>query len=119
MGAVYHLLLSDLWNPVGLHWWADQGLHTAMPLLTFVFWLLFAPKQGLSYADVPFWLIYPVGYSLYALARGRLEGWYPYPFLDAKSLGYVEVAINSAVIGAFFALACLAMIALAKRLPSP
>ncbi len=119
VGAVYHLLLSDLWNPVGLHWWADQGLHTAMPLLTFAFWLRFAPKAGLAYADVPFWLIYPVGYSLYALARGRLEGWYPYPFLDAKTLGYAQVAINSAVIGVFFALACLAMVALAKRLPSP
>ncbi|MCU0819864.1 MAG: Pr6Pr family membrane protein [Beijerinckiaceae bacterium] len=123
VGAVYHLLLSGLWNPVGLHWWADQGLHTAMPLLTFAFWLRFSPKAGLAYADVARWLAFPVGYAFYAQIRGKLEGWYPYPFLDAKTLGYGQVAINSAVIGFFFALACLGMVALAKRLearlPSP
>jgi hypothetical protein len=123
VGAVYHLLLRNVWNPVGLHWWADFGLHTAMPLMTWAYWLAHAPKAGLNYADVPRWLIFPVGYAIYAQIRGRLEGWYPYPFLDAQALGYGAVAMHAVAIGAGFALACLAMVALAKwlerRLPSP
>lgn len=116
VGAVYHLLLSNLWNPVGLHWWADQGLHTAMPLATFAYWLAYAPKQGLRYVDVARWLIFPVGYALYAQARGLLEGWYPYPFVDAMALGYGAVILNSILIGAGFAVASLAMVALARVL---
>lgn len=116
VGAVYHLLLRNLWNPVGLYWWADQGLHTAMPLLTFAFWLVFAPKAGLRYAHVPRWLLFPVAYAVYVQARGALEGWYPYPFSDAKALGLGKVILNSAGIGVFFVLASLAIVALAKGL---
>lgn len=123
VGVVYHLLLRNLWNPAGLHWWADQGLHSAMPLATFAFWLAYAPKAELRYADVLRWLIFPVGYAFYAQVRGALEGWYPYPFLDAKALGLGGVIVNSVVIGAGFALACLGIVALgrfmARRLPSP
>lgn len=121
--AVYHLLLGDLWNPVGLHWWADLGLHTLMPLLMFGFWFTAAPKQGLRYRDVGRWLIFPLCYGLYAQARGAIEGWYPYPFVDAKALGYGRVIVNSLGIGLVFACASLGMIALAKaldrRTPSP
>ena len=28
VGLIYHGLLSDLWAPTGLGWWADQGLHS-------------------------------------------------------------------------------------------
>ena len=36
VGVIYHLLLAGLTNPVGLGWWADQGLHSAVPVLMLV-----------------------------------------------------------------------------------
>ncbi len=94
VGAVYHAVLAKLWNPVGLHWWSDQGLHTAVPLLFCLYWLMFSPKSGLRWSDAGRWMLYPSLYAAYALARGTLDGWYPYPFLDVGKLGYPVVLAN-------------------------
>jgi hypothetical protein len=117
VGAIYHSLLSKLWNPVGLHFVADQGLHTVVPLLFLVFWALYVPKSGLTLRHALVWLLYPAGYLVYALARGALDGWYPYPFLHAGQLGYVRVLINALALTACFYLAGLALVLVAKRLP--
>lgn len=115
VGLIYHLLLAGLWAPQGLAWWADQGLHTAMPLGYLAWWLAFAPK-GLQLRDLPSWLIWPVAYSAYALVRGSLTGFWPYPFLDADALGWSRVAINViAMFGLFTALG-YAILIVARRL---
>ena len=93
VGIVYHLVLARLWAPQGLAWWADQGLHSLVPLLTLFWWLRFAPKKpGLT--TVPLLLIWPSIYVLYALLRGSLSGFWPYPFIDADRLGYRQVWVN-------------------------
>lgn len=94
VAAVYHLVLAKLWNPVGLHWWSDQGVHTAVPALFGVYWLMLAPKSGLRWSDSGRWMLYPSLYAAYALGRGAIEGWYPYPFLDVGKLGYPVVLAN-------------------------
>ena len=33
VGLIYHTVLAGIWEPQGLGWWADQGLHTATPVL--------------------------------------------------------------------------------------
>ena len=118
VGLVYHLLLSHLWNPQGLHFIADQGLHTAVPLLFLALWVFHAPKTGLRWSHALWWLLYPAGYFAYALARGALDGWYPYPFIEVPKLGYGQVLLNAAGISAVLALGGLALIALAKRITS-
>ncbi len=115
VGIVYHLILSRLWAPVGLAWWADQGLHTAVPVLTAVWWLAFAPKS-VSRRDLLYWLIWPAVYAVYALIRGGLTGFWPYPFLDAAALGWPRVALNVVLLVAVFAGAGAALVALARRL---
>lgn len=115
VGIVYHLILARLWAPVGLAWWADQGLHTAVPVATALWWLAFAPKS-VSLRDLPFWLIWPATYAVYALIRGAMTGFWPYPFLDASALGWSLVALNVALLVAVFAGLGLALIALARRL---
>ena len=52
------------------------------------------------------------------LARGALDGWYPYPFIEVPKLGYGQVLLNAAGISAVLALGGLALIALAKRITS-
>ncbi|HRE19704.1 MAG TPA: Pr6Pr family membrane protein [Rhabdaerophilum sp.] len=96
VGAVYHAVLAKLWNPVGLHWWSDQGLHTGVPMLFGLYWFAFAPKSGLRWFDTLQWMLYPSAYAMYALTRGALDGWYPYPFIDVGKLGYPAVLANVA-----------------------
>jgi len=95
VGPVYHLLLAGLWQPQGAASLADQGLHTATPLLTALWWVAFAPKD-IGLRHVPQWLIPPLLYGVYAVARGALTGFWAYPFLDADTLGAVQVGVNLA-----------------------
>ena len=115
IGIVYHLVLAGLWAPVGTAWWADQGLHTAVPVLTLLWWLTFAAR-GTHWRDLPVWLIWPVIYTVYAVIRGGLTGFWPYPFLDAATLGWPRVAANGVVLAAAFAVLGATLIALARRL---
>lgn len=48
-------------------------------------------KGRLRWQDAPAWLIYPLAYVAYTLARGAVMNWYPYPFLDVTQLGYLTV----------------------------
>lgn len=93
VGVVYHLLLARLWSPEGLAWWANQGLHTGVPVAICLWWGLFAEK-GIRWRDLPVWLVWPALYCGYALVRGYVTGVWPYPFLDGDSLGVARLAAN-------------------------
>ena len=95
VGLIYHLILARLWAPQGLAWWANQGLHTAVPLTMAGWWLAFAAKD-VGWRDVPAWLIWPAVYGVYAVVRGALTGFWAYPFVDADALGWGQVAVNIA-----------------------
>jgi len=71
-------------------------MHYLMPLGYLVFWLTCVRKAGLRWYDPLLWLIYPLFYLGLVLVRGKMSGFYPYPFLDAKTLGYAGVAANTA-----------------------
>jgi hypothetical protein len=114
VGLVYHAILARLWAPKGLAFWADQGLHTATPILMLGWWMALGDRR-VSRADLPHWLIWPGLYATYALARGALTGFWPYPFLNAEALGWVQVALNSLGMVLAFATLGLALIALPRR----
>ncbi|MFN7223402.1 MAG: Pr6Pr family membrane protein [Paracoccaceae bacterium] len=115
VGLVYHTMLAALFNPVGLAWWADQGLHSAVPLLSLLWWIMFVPRQG-SFNAVTTALIWPAAYLLYAILRGSLTDFWPYPFLDVGNLGSARVAMNIIGMVLAFAGVAAAMIAVKRRL---
>lgn len=117
VALIYHILLARLWHPQGLGWWADQGLHTAVPLGYLGWWLAFAPKS-VTRQDVPVWLIWPAAYGAYAMIRGVVTGFWPYPFLNADALGWATVSLNLALLLLAFASLGLTLLALAKWLQS-
>lgn len=116
VGIIYNVILRSLWSPKGLQQLVDESLHTVLPLLFFLFWLLFVPKATLEWKQSFIWLAYPIAYILYILLIGALTGFYPYPFADAGQLGYPRALLNGLGIIAFFSLLSLLLIALGKNL---
>jgi hypothetical protein len=103
VGIVYNVVLRFLWNPDGFQRMVDELLHTVIPFLFILYWLLYTPKGGLKWKMIWPWMIYPLVYAAFILVRGSLSGFYPYPFLDISRLGMDQVALNMAgVTGVFF-----------------
>jgi len=115
VGVVYSLLLRETWNPQGWQKIADVALHDIMPLVMAAFWLL-RPHGQLRWKDVPLTLVLPLGYLTYGLARGAVDGWYAYAFLDVAKAGAGRVVVNGAMIGLAFLLMALLMAALDRLL---
>lgn len=105
VGIVYATLLTGLIELSGGALLADFILHRVTPVLVPLWWLAFAAKGGLRAHDP--WLIalYPLAYFGYALARGALDGRYPYPFMDVGRIGWSETGLNALIMAAGFLLA--------------
>lgn len=95
VGVVYSIFLRDAWDPEGWNAVADHALHDAVPVLYVAYWLIFSPKDGVSWAHPFRWLAYPAAYFAYSLVRGAIVGWYPYWFADAALLGYPTAVANA------------------------
>jgi hypothetical protein len=102
VGLVYATVLAKIWGPEGLFWLCDVLLHYAAPAIYLVWWAVAGRNGALGWNHAPKMLIFPVSYLAYALARGQLTGLYPYPFLDAGTLGLSKVAVNAAAVAALF-----------------
>ena len=64
------------------------------------------------WSDISWWMLYPVAYLVYALARAPLAGEVPYPFLDVAKNGPASVAISAlAITGLFLVLSVIAVLA--------
>jgi hypothetical protein len=107
VGGIYELLLRNSNAPV-----ASLLLHVATPLLVPVFWFAFVPKGTLTDRDPLHWILYPLGYFLYALVRGWAEQRSPYPFMDVSRLGWLQIGINGLIIGITFLAMGLAIVRL-------
>ena len=108
VGMVYSLLLRETWDPQGWQKVADVALHDAMPLTVATFWLL-RPHGGAGKKEVAASLILPLGYCVYAMARGAMDGWYAYGFLDVTELGAAAVALNCAGLSLAFLVMAIAL----------
>jgi hypothetical protein len=122
-GLVYHLILTNESTPFsmtggvdtlsGWHAVANQLLHTVTPIAVVLDWLLLTRPTPLAFRNAATWLLYPLAYLAFCLARGAVlspgnPARYLYPFVDVDRHGYTGVLGNAAVLGvAFYALALL------------
>ncbi len=116
VGCVYEVALRRLWSPSGLHLAADFILHYIVPIGYLLYWLLAVPKGTLRYAIVWSWTIYPFGYLLYSIARGVINGFFPYPFVNFAELGFSRFAANVAGLILVFICTGLVFIALDRAI---
>ncbi len=95
VAIIYSLLLRNTWNPTGLELVADHILHDLIPVLYISQWVFCFRRPGLRWQHLLYWLILPLIYLFYVLARGARVGDYPYPFLNVSQFGYQKVLMNS------------------------
>ncbi|WP_330289997.1 Pr6Pr family membrane protein [Streptomyces sp. NBC_00576] len=117
---VHHLLVANPSSPfttpsppTGWHAITDQTLHTAIPIAALANWLLLTASGHLHLRQAAPWLLYPMAYLAFSLARGDLllpgtPNRYLYGFLDVEQHGYKSVLGNALLLGlGFYALAVL------------
>ncbi len=110
----YNILLRHLWNPEGFRLIVDELLHSFIPCLSILYWLIFVPKSELQWKSILPWMIYPLIYLWYVLIRGALSGFYPYPFIDVNALGHFKVFLNDGGLILAFMLLSLLFVAIGK-----
>jgi cell division protein FtsW (lipid II flippase) len=72
--------------------WVDFVVHKLFPIVVVIDWLIDPPSTDVRTRDVALWLVFPIVWVVVTLARGAVDHWYPYPFLDPANGGYRSVA---------------------------
>ncbi|TJV05413.1 MAG: hypothetical protein E5Y12_08845 [Mesorhizobium sp.] len=109
---IYATVLARLWQPQGLFLLCDILLHYVTPVLFVLWWLMSGADGRTRWSDISWWVLYPIVYLIYALARAPLAGEVPYPFLDVAKNGAGSVAMASlAITGLFLAICVVAVLA--------
>jgi hypothetical protein len=93
-GLVYHVALASVLDLDGLHQLGNQLVHTVVPLLAVVGWLMFGPRDLTSPRIARLSLVFPVLWLAFTLIRGSVIHWYPYPFIDVTKIGYGKAVLN-------------------------
>ena len=117
-GVVYNTLLRGV--DVGIESTTmgdiyNELLHLVVPLLVLADWILVPPRVLLPRSRALLYLLFPLVYLGYSLARGALTGWYPYPFLNAGEKGYLVVVATSAVLAVVMLALSLAVVEIGRR----
>ena len=119
VGVAYNLLLRHLWTPSGWRMVLNESLHTVVPMLAALYWLLFVPRFHLTLRHLLAWLVFPLGYLALTLLRGALSDFYPYPFIDVSELGYERALLNASLLVLAFVLLMAVFAAINQRRPMP
>ena len=93
-GVVYHVALAWILDLDGIHQLANQLVHTVVPLLSVIRWLIFGPRGQTSRRAACVSVLYPLCWLVFTLIRGAVISWYPYPFINVTQLGYGRTILN-------------------------
>ncbi|SNS25633.1 Pr6Pr family membrane protein [Rhodococcoides kyotonense] len=112
-GIIYAVLLSNI--DVGVaDAWTNNVVHRIMPVVMLIDWVVSPSRRRIGDARALTWLIFPLVYGIYSLVRGPIVDWYPYPFLDPRTQGYVALVIGLIVLTVAFVLMALAVNAVGR-----
>jgi hypothetical protein len=112
VATTYYVFLRFVGDDYGLERIADRLMHYVTPLLFLIDWVAFVPKGRVPWTMVATSLILPLAYGVWLIAHGAIANWYPYPFVDMRSLGYQEGLQNMAGFLAVFVAITLTLIAI-------
>lgn len=115
VAIVYSVALRSLYDLDGLWAVSSRAMHDVGPPLFLLAWAL-SEHGALAWSDALWALVGPSVYTVYGLARGLAEGWYPYWFLDLDALPIGVFLLNAVLIIAGFLLIGLIFVALDRWL---
>ena len=118
VGVTYVLFLRHVGDNHGLERVADQLMHYVTPMLFIIDWLVFVPKGHLRWTMIGTFLIPPLVYGIWTVVHGAVANWYPYPFVDMRSLGYQRALMNMASFLAVFIAVALTLVAVDRTIGS-
>jgi hypothetical protein len=90
VAITYYAFLRFIGDDYGLERIADRLMHYVTPLLFLIDWVAFVPKGRLPWTMVATSLLLPLAYAVWVIVHGVIANWYPYPFVDIRSLGYQQ-----------------------------
>ncbi|MBX2846734.1 MAG: Pr6Pr family membrane protein [Acidiferrobacterales bacterium] len=114
VGIIHHALLSQLSTKDGLDELANQAVHTVVPLLAFIWWVVCVDSKAIKWRDSLFALIWPSAYCGYALIRAEYSNFYPYGFIDLAKLGWSGLAQSVFALTIIFWVLALLIIGIGK-----
>jgi len=91
----YHALLREVWMPQRAEWVANLVLHYIVPTGALLHWLVYSCADRPAWWAPLSWCWYPLAYFAYVMTRGEFLFSYPYPFIDALALGYIQTILNA------------------------
>ena len=118
VGGTYLFFLRHVGSDQGLERVADQLMHYVLPVLFTIDWLAFVPKGHVPWTTILISLLPPLVYGLWTMVHGATTGWYPYPFVDMRSVGYQEGLMNMAGFLAVFLAVELALVLIDRLIGS-
>lgn len=101
-GIVYHSVLRGLLDLESWALVADHIIHTVVPIMAVVGWLVFGPRGQLSWRIAWLSVIFPICWMVFTMIRGEIVDYYPYPFVNVNAIGYAKVAVNSVWVAALY-----------------
>jgi hypothetical protein len=108
-GVVFAVLLAGAQEDLDTHiGWVNFVVHTLLPIVLVVDWLVDPPRRRFWLRVVALWLAYPLAWFAYTLIRGTQAHWYPYPFVNVAEHGYGRVFLNGVLLLLFFGVAAAA-----------
>ena len=72
--------------------------HYVVPIMMIVGWLAFGPRPWIDRQTIVRSMVWPVLWFGYTVVHGAGTQWYPYPFVDPHTEGYVRVAVNALLV---------------------
>jgi hypothetical protein len=116
VGIVFSVLLRDV-DLGALLPWVNIVTHYVMPIVVVLDWLYQPPQSKLAVKQMAYWLIFPLLYLAYSIARGAIVGFYAYPFFNpAKVSGYGGVFLYCVAILAVFLFVSWLLLILGNKL---
>jgi hypothetical protein len=120
VGVIYNALLADATpdtRDINYAWpvLPNQMLHTYMPILVFLEWLLTRTALPLK-IKTSFWvLVYPLAWLTFAITRGYITGWWAYWFIDPQ-YGYATMAQWILTVAGFFVVLAIGLVPAQKAI---
>jgi hypothetical protein len=120
VGVIYNALLADAApdpRDVGYDWpvLPNQMLHTYMPILVLLEWLITRTALPLKLKSAFWVLVYPLSWLAFAITRGFITGWWAYWFIDPQ-YGFATMAQWILTIAAFFVVLAVGLLPAQKAI---